>query len=218
MPAYRRVLREVGLVVLVIGIADIGLMIYCIMTGLNYSSSLNIFAVVAGIFLMRGSLAAAKLVTWFAAFLLAGSLSAGLILLPFLQPFDLWLIEFRLNPTESLLFGAFAVAVLGALVWVYRRLRSPEVIEARVAAGHSSSPPRLAFVLGVVLAVGLAILFRFTMGGENAARAVQIAESQNGPGYKYHVTDMHWFNSTVHARVKAYNEHEVKSVEVEWQR
>jgi hypothetical protein len=218
MSVYRRVLREVGLVVLIIGVADIGLMIYCIMTGQNYSSSLNIFAVVAGIFLMRGSLAATKIVTWFAAFLLAGVLSASLVLLPLLQPFDLWLTEFRLDPAESLLLGGFGLAVLAALVWVYWRLRSPEVVEARVSVGQSPLPPRSAFVLGITLAVGIAILFHFTMGGENAAKAIQIAESQNGPGYKYYVTDMHWFNSTVHARVKAYNEHEVKSVEVEWQR
>jgi hypothetical protein len=217
MPTYRRVLREVGLVVLIIGVADIAFMIYCIMNRLNYSSTLNIFAVVAGIFLMRGSLVATRIVTWFAAFLLAVFLAVLLVQLP-LQPLDLLLTEIRLNPTNSLLIGGYGLVLLAALGWVYWRLRSAEVVEARVAAGYSPSPPRSAFVLGFALAAGLGIAFHFVMGGESAAKAIQIAASQTGPGYKYYVSSMHSSNSTVHAGVLAYNDHEVKSVEVEWQR
>jgi hypothetical protein len=218
MDNYRRELRQAGLVLIVIGVADIGFMIYCVMTQRNYQSSLNIFAVIAGIFLVRGSLAAARVVTWFCAFLLAGFLGALLILFPTMQPLDLWLTQFRLDPMAAISIWGLTFAVLCALAWVYWRLRSPAVVRARVDAGLSSSPPRSAFVLGISLVVVLALLMHFTMGGENEAKAIDIAKSRYGPEYKYHVTGMRWSNSTVHATIAAYNDREVKSVEVQWER
>lgn len=59
------VLRRTGLVLVAVGIVDIGLMIYAITSRVSYSSSLNIFAVIAGIFLVRGSLRAASVVRSF---------------------------------------------------------------------------------------------------------------------------------------------------------
>jgi len=50
------ILKRIGWVLLVIGLVDIGVMVYCIANGFAYSSSLNIFAVVGGAFLVRGSL------------------------------------------------------------------------------------------------------------------------------------------------------------------
>ena len=61
--SYRAILRRVGLLLIVIGVLDVGYMIYCIVNGESYSSGLNIFAIVAGIFLIRGHLGAVGLVT-----------------------------------------------------------------------------------------------------------------------------------------------------------
>jgi hypothetical protein len=218
MANARGTLRQVGIALLVVGLLDIGVMAYCIATGRSYSSSLNVFAVIAGIFLIRGSIAAARVVTWFSAFLLAGLVGALVVLLPLTQPLDLLITQFRLDPAESLLAWLFAAVMLAVLVWVYRRLRSPEVIQARVEAGQRASPPRLAFALGIGLVIFLAAMLHFTMSGENLAKAVELAKSREGPGYKYHVTGMRWNNSTVHATVAAYNDHEIRSVNVEWQR
>jgi len=70
--AQTAILRRVGTVLVVVGLLDIGGLIYCMANNVSYASSLNIFAVIAGLFLLRGNLGAAGLVRWFAAFLLAG--------------------------------------------------------------------------------------------------------------------------------------------------
>jgi hypothetical protein len=51
-------LKKAGLVLVIVGLMDIGLMIYAIASRVSYSSSLNVFAVVAGAFLLRGNLRA----------------------------------------------------------------------------------------------------------------------------------------------------------------
>lgn len=58
------ILKRIGWVLLVIRLVDIGVMVYCIANGFAYSSSLNIFAVVGGAFLIRGSLRAASIIRW----------------------------------------------------------------------------------------------------------------------------------------------------------
>jgi uncharacterized protein YjeT (DUF2065 family) len=83
--SYRAILRRVGVVLLVIGVADIGWMVYCIVNDISYRSSLNLFAVIAGILLIRGNLRAAATIRWFGVFFVA----AGLTLFftwPALQP------------------------------------------------------------------------------------------------------------------------------------
>jgi hypothetical protein len=217
MNDHRKVLRSVGFVLVAIGVADIGLMIYCIATGQGYSSSLNIFAVIAGVYLINGSLVAARVVTWFAAFLLT-AIGGTLLMLPFIQPLDLWLTEFRLSPLASVVSWLFLTVVVIALGWAYWRLRSEEVVRARIEAGHKASPPLLAFALGIALVVGLTAMMHFIMSGENSAKAIDLARSKAGPNYKYHVTAMNWSNSTVRATVTAYNAKEIKSVEVQWDR
>jgi hypothetical protein len=93
--AYLPVLKRVGLVLVVVGLIDIGIMIYCIAKKISYSSSFNIFAVVAGIFLIRGSLRAAGTVLWFATFYLTAFTSL-LVASPLFLPPGLALIEARL--------------------------------------------------------------------------------------------------------------------------
>ena len=217
MSEYRAVLRRVGVVLVAVGLLDIGYMAYCIANNLNYSSSFNIFAVIAGIFLLRGNIAAVRLVTWFSAFMLAGFLGVVLILLPFLQPADLWITQFRISPTATVVSAGIGIAVIALLLWVYMQLRSPSVVQARVVVGHSASPPRLAFLVGVLLVIGLAVAMHFVMNGQSSSKAMQLAELQVGPGYKYHVAAMHWSGGHVRATVTAYNEHEIKAVQVEWE-
>jgi hypothetical protein len=57
--AFTPILRKTGGVLLAVGLIDIAVMIYCIANQISYSSSFNIFAVVAGVFLLLGNLRAA---------------------------------------------------------------------------------------------------------------------------------------------------------------
>jgi hypothetical protein len=92
--SYREILKRVGVVLVVVGLADIAWMIYCIIHKISYSSSLNLFAVIAGILLMRGSLRTAANIRWFGVFFLSASI-AMLMAWPALQPIDLTLTEIR---------------------------------------------------------------------------------------------------------------------------
>jgi len=49
---YQKILRNVGWALLWLGVVDVGVMIYCIANNIGYSSSFNIFAIIAGVFLM----------------------------------------------------------------------------------------------------------------------------------------------------------------------
>ena len=60
--------RTAGMALLIVGIIDIGIMIYCIANEIHYSSSFNIFAVIAGILLIRGGVKSARIIRWFSIF------------------------------------------------------------------------------------------------------------------------------------------------------
>lgn len=202
---------------MVVGVLDIGLMIYCIANRISYSSSLNIFALVAGILLLRGSLGTARVVTWFSAFMLSAFLLGALMVFPWLQPLDYWLPKVRESPLGFLLSIAFAAVILGWMLWIYRQLRSPVVMEARIAVGYKPGMPMSAFVAGGALAVFMAVMLQLTLKGESAQKAVRIAAQQYGSEYKYFVSSINWTSSHGSARLTAYNDKESKEVEVEWE-
>lgn len=215
MKDYRSTLQRVGLVLVVVGILDIAYMGYCIAQHQGYSSSLNIFAVIAGIFLWRGNLGAVRLVTFFSAFMFSGFLTAMLVF-PFLKPIALWATEFRLNSIGFSLSLIVGVAAVALLYWVYKELRKESVVQARMEAGQTASPPRLAFASGVTLAAFLAGVMLFMADSTSGKKAVELARTEYGQQYSYHVNAMQWSNGHVSATLTAYNDHELKEVNVEW--
>lgn len=152
MDEYRYLLRRVGWVLVTVGALDIGYMNYCIANQLHYSSSLNIFAVIAGIFLMSGHLGMVRWVTWFSALIFTRSVLASLQAFVGCNISPNSLVKFDcgldLIPLGVASFLSFRVFTLVLLLWVYMELRAPEVVEARVSAGHDDSgPPISAFIL-----------------------------------------------------------------------
>jgi len=147
---HASILKRVGGVLLAVGLIDIAVMIYCVANHISYWSSFNIFSVVAGIFLLRGSLRAASLIRRFAVFILAGVLSL-LIALPFLQPLDLTLTQLRLDPVTFLgavVIGAFALCLL---FWVSRELGRQPIQAAFASAGIKRRDMRIPAAAGVGL-------------------------------------------------------------------
>lgn len=203
-----------------IGLLDIAVMVYCIVNRVSYSSSFNIFAVLAGIFLLRGSLRAASVVRWFATFMLAGFLALALAW-PFMQPVDLTLTQVRLSPVPSLLSLGFMVFVPGLLYWLCRELGSESVQQAHAAAGRKARDMRIPAAAGVGCVVLLTVFLSFLLGGESAAKAKVIAAQQFGTTYRYHVSSL---NITTNSRgkfvagvVTAWNEKEIHNVPVSWE-
>ncbi len=207
---YRSSMSRVGAALVVVGLLDIGAMIYCIFRNLSYHSSFNIFAVVAGIFLIRGSLRAAGIVLWFATFMLTGFVCL-LAVCPLLVPVELVLAELRLYPEWFASFLILAAASLGFLYSIVRQLREGPVPPVRMWGGTARSL-NSGVVAGVGLASILAVGVPAMLHGQSATRATNIAASQMGPGYHYFISSMRWSagaNGTeVSAVVMAWNHRE----------
>ena len=207
--------RTPGVALLVVGLLDIGIMIYCIVNKLAYSSSLNIFAVIAGILLIRGSVKTARYTRWFIAFLLTG-LIGFLLVVPFITPFDLLLIHIKTAPTISFLFFILACVFLGTLFWVYRTLSSEPCLLALEQGGFSREKPKSAFMAGLLILVLLVGLTHILRNGEAANKAIELAKRKIDGDYKYFVSSISTRNKSGSATVKAYNGNEVHEIEVDW--
>ncbi len=220
MQEHLPILRRVGKVLIAIGLADIAYMIYCIVNGISYSSSLNVFAVIAGFFLLRGSLRAVAIVTWFGIFLVSG-LGCLVLLWPFFQPLELTFLQFKLNPISFSTSVTIGVLLLCFICWVVRELRRAPVLAARAQAGAKISSPRIPAIIGVVLVMVLMIVLKITLNGETAQRVKQMAAKELGQGYKYNVNSLNIMHNSqgkfVSATVTAYNDKEIRVIPVSWE-
>ena len=207
--------RTLGIVSIVIGLIDIGIMIYAITHQLSYSSSFNIVAVIAGILLLKRNMLTARVMRWVnLVFLLMFVIGLPLIILG--MPFDLAVAYARLNFWGSigsvLLWFAF-----GALFfWAQRQFQSQEAKAVFEASGYSSNPPRSAIAMGFIFFLGGSGLVWYMANGEAPMKAKELAGQQLGEGFRYHVTNIHSSGEHVSAIVVAYNNEEIRHVQVGW--
>lgn len=216
MTDYRVILKKVGLALVAFGVVDIAFMIYSVSNSQSYSSSFNIFAVIAGVLLIRGNLGTARVVTWFSAFMLTGFIGAIVFILPFLQPIGLLVAQAKLNPVPSILLWLMAAVVLALLGWSYRQLRSAPVLGALKASGRSTAMPKVAIGVGIAIVAFLAVMLNMTLNGAAGAKATDLARQQLGPGYNYATQSIQWGGGHGSAVVAAYNDNEIKYIPVEW--
>ena len=212
--AYR-ILNRVGIALCVVGVIDIAVFIYCTVNNINYTSSFNVIAVIAGLFLIKGSIQAARIVTLFSAFLLAAFVTL-LFTFPFMQPMELQLIDFKLNPVSWQVSIVFMFLATGFIYWVYRQLSCETVMFERKQAGLSYGFPKQAVALGVLLVAGLSIAMNTLSNSESANAAKAKAREIYGEDYEYHVTHINNSEGYAFARLTAYNESEIRLVEVKW--
>jgi len=211
----RQILHRVGLALIVFGLLDIGLMIYCIFNGVSYSSSFNIFAVISGIYLWRGHPWYVKWVTRAAGFY-AAAFCAMVPMAPFLFPGDLGVLELRLHPAGVIVGTVVTIGVVVFLVWVYRELRQAPVLAAYTVAGYSPGRFWVAPLCGAMLALGAGVLFIVLMHGDDERTAIRLATVKTGPGYHYFVTRLSYAGDRGTAEVLAYDGQAIKTVQVRW--
>jgi hypothetical protein len=218
--AYIPVLTRVGTTLVVVGALDIASMIYCIANGISYSSSFNLFAVIAGIFLRKGSLRAASIVRSFGAFSFA-ALSSLVLAWPFLQPLDLTLTQLRLQPISFLFNLLFIVLILGVLYWVVNELVRRPVLSAQGKGTDKLRPLILPALIGLTLVVGVAVITHVSLTGDASERAKEMAAKQLDGGYAYYVSSMHFTKSSngasYSAIVTAWNKDSIQKVSVRWE-
>jgi hypothetical protein len=214
------ILRRAGTVLLAAGLIDLAALAYSLAQGQAYVSGFNLFAVVAGVFMLRGSLQAALVARWFAVWMLA-ALLATVFVLPFMQPFSLTFAQLRLGigpAPASIGLAVLVTALLGWLAWQLGR----EPVRAARAARHlkpwSLTPPAL---VGVALVVGLGVVVAVLRGGEAAAHARELAAQQVTPDYRLHVRSVSKTRSgqgtRITATVTAWTDSDIKTVPVQWQ-
>jgi hypothetical protein len=208
-----RRLQRAGLAIAGIGILDVGYCVVSLARGESYSSSLNVFAVVAGILVYRGSRITARFAVRVLSFLI-GVLLTLPVLVPILTPPRLlWL---QLRSGEDTGFGAFAVipVLLAVAFWLRKELAAVPVY------AHGRFPPPLhrsaAAGVGVALSSGLVLLMAAAFLGPPGRRAVKEAELKVGPGYSFRVLHLAGNSARGGALVTAYSDTEIKNVEVEW--
>ena len=216
MEDYRRTLKKAGTILVIVGIVDIAVMIACVVFKRGYSSSLNIFAVGAGVFLIRGNLQATLKITRFGAFLLSGLCVAAVLVLPSVRPLSYWAVDFRLNTAAELLGLAYTLIVFPVLIWTYSLLRRPEVLAAMTSQGIATRPPYFWYGMGTTLAIVLAVLLHVTFNGHAATKAIDIARSRYGAQYEYAIDRITMSDESGSATLTAYKADEMKQVRVEW--
>jgi hypothetical protein len=219
-PTYRSILKRVGIVLVLAGLADIGWMIYCIIHGRSYSSSLNLFAVAAGILLIRGSLRTASLVRWFGVFFLSGC-GAALLAWPAVQPIDLTVTEIRLNKGPALVSVAACLLIAAISYWVSAELGQQKIQKAIEAAGVKRVNARWAVAAGIGLVICGTVAWNFLVDGESARRMVSMAAQEVGPGYQLHLKSLrisqHYGAKSVTGVVTAWKDGEIRDVPVHWE-
>lgn len=225
MDDYRAILKRVGIVLIAVGILDIAYFFYYTSHLIDSSgwkldrsrpfTSHGLFVVVLGLLFLRGNLRIVPIVTWIAAFGIS-NFSTTFILLPFLSPAALWATQFRLDPVSIYLSILVKIIAIALCWWLYKQLRAAPVVSASLRSGNSASTPKLAFMIGVGIEILLASLLYFMQTSAAGVQAVELARSQYGNNYHYHLTAMSQVNGNVFAHLIAYNENEIKPVRVEW--
>ncbi len=225
MNSYHQTLKKVGVALIIVGCLDVAMMIYCIMNGISYSSCLNIFAVIAGIFLCRGGLNAALFVSWFSAFLLSIIVGA-LLIFPIFFPFDLIITYLKLQPLSLLTPIIFGIFIFSLLLWIYKSLTAPHIFKAmdgnNIDRKYRWKKPTTGFIAGGCLIILLAIAVPFLIGGETYEKAKIKAQQKAGCGYKFTVSAISVQSSggktKIEAMVIAYNDKEIRHIPLSWEK
>ena len=226
MNTYHQTLKRVGIALIIIGSLDIAIMIYCIINRISYSSSFNIFAVIAGIFLYRGGLKTALIVSWFSAFMLCAMVGA-LLIIPIFIPFDLIITYLKLSPSIFIKPVFIGILIFSFLLWIYKSLTAPHILNAmdenNINRQSRWKKPTTGFIAGGCLIILLVILVPSLIGGETAEQAKIRAEQEVGSGYKFAVTAINVHStyggkSQVKAQVVAYNDEEVRHIPLSWEK
>ncbi len=214
------VLKRTGIALITIGVLDLCALAYAIANDTPYSSSVSVLAVIAGIFLVRGSLQAAAVVRW-VALLLAAALVSLVVFLPAVKPLGLWMAEMRQGLGTAMVEVALGLIITAVLIWVARELGSRPVLEARAAAGRGHRSARVPVAIGIALAVALTIIGLAVQRSGTATRAIEVAKAASGPGYRYHVRSLNYRagpqGKRVSGVVTAWNEREIKHIPFQWE-
>jgi hypothetical protein len=203
------------LVLLIVGVIDVGLMIYTVMNDGSYTSSLNIFAIVVGALLLRGSARTARVVRWGSVFFCIVFLAALFVWL-LITPEALFMTQMKLDMMGAITpFITFILAVV-IDAFLFYQLSTPESLQKLEDEAFRNGIPYSAFGLSLIVGGAMIYFLSSMLGGENADHAKQLARNELGNNFAYQVTSLSITESGTVAVVVAYNGNEIRNVEVSW--
>ena len=213
------ILRRVGVVLLLGGVVDVMLLADHVAMPLGHQAGWWLPGMLAGVFLVLGSLRTAAIVRQVGGFCAAAT-ATGIVTLPLTQPVGLMAARIRQDPFP--VGGGIAtwMIALVALAWIVDQLNHEDVRSAMTAAGMRRRGLGIAMSTGcAVTLVIVGLTMRFTNSAA-AAHARMIAESHAGPTYSYFVRFLmvNWSGGIQHGRAVVYgwNDRELMQVTVEW--
>lgn len=218
MPEHLANLRRAGTILIVAEGLNIVWNLFH-MDGEGFSFTADLLAIVAGVYLIRGSLPAARVARWFSAFTLALMIPLA-IAIPFWFPGAYLATALRLQPRPLLLIASFALLLFGLLFWVFSELTSGPVEAALAGLPGKPWTLPLAWVFGAAAGVVLAGLLLSFIHGQSAQQAVAQVREANGPAYRYFVSSLNVSirngERRVSATVVAFNPEEIRYIPVAW--
>jgi hypothetical protein len=212
-------LYRLGTVLISIGLIDIAVMFYCIAHDKGYASSFNVLAVIAGVFLMRGSLKTARIVGEASSFLLA-AFCGMLLMVPVMVPVSYVVAELRVRPISSVAMFVLSVALL-VFLWKARQvLTATPVVNAIQIAGLKRQRSRLMFAIGIAGAL-VAVLSSYFFANTDAARAaIERVRREHGDNQDYFLSSYHSSMNgdtrMISATVTGYTSSRISKYEVSW--
>lgn len=184
---------------------------------LTIKLSLPILDALVGILLLSVRLRLASFIRWILVFGLSASLVFELLEL-FVTPVDLQLARLRFSPIETIGSALFSLAGFAVRYWIVLQLGRPTIHLARAAQGRPFRNMQIPIVLGVACALVSSVFYCLTIFGEDAQNAKAQALQQVGPDYNFHVKSLASSKKNRRAEVVAWNDSEMKSLQVEWSR
>jgi hypothetical protein len=183
--------------------------------------SIPFLTIVFTIFLLRGNLRMASILRWCLAFSLA-AIVPSIFLAPVTTPIGLLIAQWRFDFLNTLGAATVTLVTIAACLWIVLQLGSAPVNAARASQGRPWRNLYVPIALGVVFTLA-AVVFTVVAANSLAKEgALQQARALVGPGYELHVSKISSKRksgtTTTRASVTAWNDSEIKVVDVDWQR
>jgi hypothetical protein len=213
------ILKKLGQVLIAVGIVDIAIMFWTISRGGAYASSLNIFAVVAGFFLLRGSIRAAVWVLYLSAFFLT-ALTSMLICWPFIQPIGLTVEQSRSNLVGVVGNSVFVLCMLVLFAWLLKNTNTPALRDAQISLGRKWTTIKTPIAMGIALVLVLSVVMFQMQRTASGQKAKEVARVKLGPSYEYYVSSLAFSSSSgvtsYKGEVTAWKRGDIRLVPFEW--
>jgi hypothetical protein len=216
-PEARSILRRVGLVLVISGLADLGWTIFQAIQTRSFSYDFTLF--IAAIAVLTGSLTAADFVRRIAAFGLGGLAVFTPYWLISEPPSLLW-ARLRLDTVATIETMATTLLLAVLAAWTLRELsREPVMVDAANRPWAWVNAPR-AFAGGVTLCLVLGVILLPLAYGKTGDRARLNAEAKLGSSFEYHLETLSVTSDSsgrhISAIVAAWNDSAVVELPVAW--